>query len=269
MDLLSAQINNWQIESNLKDVEVQLKEKLSVYKGVVVTEDTVTQSKKDVAEIRKIKTSIDDARKAVKKEWMAPYEAWEEQCKKLQDLCDEPIKEINDQVKIFEDQKKADKRKLVEEIYNNCIGEFADYLPLEAIFNEKWLNASTKQKDIEYDINEKTTRVRSELDSIKALGSEIESELLNVYKNNGNNLSAAIQRNTQYLADKQRVKNQVEAEVKAEVREEVKPNAEAMGELNNIIHAMKTVKFIVAEEDAQRVENMLSFEDIRYRRVEE
>ena len=93
--------------------------------------------------------------------------------------------------------------------------------------------------------------------------------MLNVYKNNGNNLSAAIQRNTQYLADKQRVKNQVEAEVKAEVREEVKPNAEAMGELNNIIHAMKTVKFIVAEEDAQRVENMLSFEDIRYRRVEE
>ena len=148
MDLLSAQINNWQIESNLKDVEVQLKEKLSVYKGVVVTEDTVTQSKKDVAEIRKIKTSIDDARKAVKKEWMAPYEAWEEQCKKLQDLCDEPIKEINDQVRIFEDQKKADKRKLVEEIYNNCIGEFADYLPLEAIFNEKWLNASTKQKDM-------------------------------------------------------------------------------------------------------------------------
>ena len=68
MDLLSAQINNWQIESNLKDVEVQLKEKLSVYKGVVVTEDTVTQSKKDVAEIRKIKTSIDDARKSVKKE---------------------------------------------------------------------------------------------------------------------------------------------------------------------------------------------------------
>jgi len=266
MDLLSAQINNnWQIESNLKEVETQLKETLSVYKGVIVTEDTVTQSKKDVAQIRKIKTSIDDARKAVKKEWMVPYEAFEEQCDKLQALCDEPIKEINDQVKTFEEQKKAEKRKLVEEIYNNSIGEFGEFLPFEAVFNEKWLNASTKQKDIEYDINEKTTRVRAELDSIKALGSEIEPELIEVYKRNGNNLAAAIQRNTQYLSDKAKVTE----DIKAEAKEEVKPNAEAMGTLNNAVQAFKTVKFIVSAEDAQRVENMLSFEDIRYRRVEE
>ena len=73
-----AQVNKkGMIESNLKDVEKQLNEKLAVYQGIIVTEDTITQSKKDVAEIRKIRTSIDDARKDLKKEWMKPFEQFE------------------------------------------------------------------------------------------------------------------------------------------------------------------------------------------------
>ena len=149
MDLLQANINqSGIIESNFKQVEDQLVEKLSVYSGVIVTEDTVAASKKDVAEIRKTKASIDDVRKSVKKQWMIPYEEFEEKCNHLLELCDGPINEINSQIKEFEEKKKAAKKQVVEELYEKTIGEYSEYLPFEQIFDAKWLNVSTKEKDI-------------------------------------------------------------------------------------------------------------------------
>lgn len=271
VELLEAKVNKkGMIESNMEEVEKQLIEMLSVYEGIVVTEDTVAASKKDVAELRKTKASIDDARKNVKKQWMQPYTEFEEKCKHLLELVDKPINEINEQVKAFEDAKKEEKRKLVTEIYEKSIGEYAEYLPLESIFDEKWLNVSTKQRDIEYDINERKTRVMSEISTIKALGSEIEQELLDTYKRNGNNLSAAVQRNTQYINDKAKIETQVREEVKAEQpKEEPKPKTELMGELNNIVNAFKLVHFVVSIQDEEEVENLLNLSGISFTKREE
>lgn len=270
MNLLEAKINKkFQIESNLEDIEQMLQEKLSVYEGVVVTEETLDQSKKDVAEIRKIKASIDDARKKVKKEWMIPYEEFEEKCDKLQELCDKPVNAINSQVKVFEEKKKAEKKVLVEEIYENKIGEFKEYLPFDTVFNPKWLNASTKQKDIEFELSEKIVKVISDLDVIKSLGSEIEAELFDIYKKNGNNLMAAMTRNTQYVQDKMKIQAAVQQPImSAAPKEEPKPNAEAMGSLNDAVEAFKTCKFVVSAADKEEVETILNFNGIKYQILE-
>ena len=266
MELLQAQVNKeGRIESNFDDVQKQLIETLDTYKGIVVTEDTVTASKKDVAEIRKIKTSIDDARKNVKEQWMQPYTEFENRCKKLLELCDEPINEISEQVKVFEEQKKAEKKKLVEEIYEKSIGEYREYLPLDSIFDKKWLNASTKKRDIEYDISAKKTHIMSDINVIKALRSEIEPDILDAYKRSGNSLAAAIERNQTYIQDKSSVEAQVREEIKNEpVKEDHKPKAEMMGELNDFIEMTKTVSFTVSKDDEETVEEMLKFSGINY-----
>lgn len=267
MELLQATINKkHQIESNLADIEQMLQEKLSVYDGVVVTEDTIVQSKKDVAEIRKIKTSIDDARKKVKKEWMGPYEEFEAKCDKLQELCDKPINEINSQVKVFEEKRKADKKVLVEGIYENKIGEYKEYLPFESIFDPKWLNVSTTQKDIEYDISEKIVKIKSDIDVIKGLGSEIEAELFDIYKKNGNSLVAAMNRNQQYVQDKLKIQTAAQQPImSAAPKEDFKPNVESTRTLNDMVEMAQTVRIIVSKADLQLAKNALDFNEISYR----
>ena len=55
------------IETNFSEIEKNLKKTLEGYKGIVVTEDTLKESKKDVAELRKLRASIDDEKKAIKR----------------------------------------------------------------------------------------------------------------------------------------------------------------------------------------------------------
>lgn len=284
LELLSAKVNKkGTIVSNLKEVESQLEEFLSSYRGIIVTEDTLLQSKKDLSEIRKKKDAIDTARKELKKQWMAPFEEFEGKCKKLLELCDKTIDEINSQVKTFENQKKAEKRKLVEEIYENTIGEYREFLPLEAIFDDKWLNVSTKQRDIEFDISEKKTRVMSDINVIKTLKSEIESDILDVYKKSGNSLTTAIERNQQYIQDKEKIQAMANPEIDSEsaARREIEKDNIFITEdgsiehiapikkLDDLVENLQTVKLIISKADAQRVQNMLDFEEISYRIIEE
>lgn len=264
MDSLQAQVNNkWQIESNLTEIETQLREVADSYKGIIVTEDTIKDSKKDLADLRKIRTSIEDARKEVKKQWEVPYKEFESKCKNLLAICDEPIEEINKQLTDFELQRVLEKHDHLVALYNENIGEYAEYLPFDNVYKKQWDNATYKDKDIIYDISEAVTKVRGELAIIKGLHSDIETELLEIYKANGNNLALAIQRNSNFISDMQTVKDKIRDE-----QEQTKPKAEAMGELNNIVNAFRTVSFIVSKDDAESVEGMLSLAGISYRKVD-
>jgi hypothetical protein len=265
------------IETNFSEIEKNLKVTLEGYKGIVVTEDTLKESKKDVAELRKLRTSIDDEKKAIKKAWIQPYTEFENKCKELMALVDEPIAEINNQVAKFESKQIEEKKQHFNGLYLENIEDYMDYLPFEMTLNDKWQNKTFADKDYLYELSEKKTRIKADLDAISSLESEIESELIEAYKRNGNNLSAAIQRNNQYMADKNRVKDQVKEEIKKEIQEDNQaafsismPAEEANAGLVNMNNACVTssvnnaVKFIVSAEDADKVRQFLEFSEITY-----
>jgi hypothetical protein len=265
MEELKVSQQSGVITTNLETIERGLKEYLKDYEGYVVTQDSITDDKKVLADLRKLQKSLDDARKSVKKEWEKPYKEFEEKCKKVVALVDEPINLISQQLKMFDEQRALEKLEHVKEIYAEAIGDLDEYLPFEKVFNEKWLNVSTKEKDIQFDISEAKTRVISDLDILKSLNSEIEEELIKVYKANDNNLASAIQRNNQYMQDKARVQARNE-EVKTEEKkaEEERPQSEAVKELNDLVEMVKTVHIIVSKDDLQAALNALDFSEIKY-----
>ena len=266
---LQVKQNPGSITTNFKDIEAALNEHLEGYKGITVTQDSIKESKKDLSELRKLRDSIEDARKAVKKQWMEPYTEFEEKCKKLVAMVDQPISEIDSQLKQFEEDRVAAKKQHAKEIYDENIEGLERFLPFDTIFNPKWTNVSTKDQDIIYDISEKKIKVKAELEAIAALGSEIYEEIVEAYARAGNNLAAAIQRNNQYISDKNRTVEQIKENTKAEeAKAEVKPSAENMGTLNDLVDLTKTVKFIVSKENAEDVENLLNLSGISFRKVE-
>lgn len=242
-----------EITTNFEEIEKSLKLQMSAYENFVVSEDEISIAKGDLAFLRKLSKSIDDRRKEIKKSYLKPYNDFEESCKKLTAIINEPIKTISEQLDLFEQDRMAKKRERVTALYNEAVGEYVKFLPIENNFNEKWLNKSYSDNDIHFDISEKVTRVKGDLDVIKGLNSEIYDTLIETYINSGNNLAMTIARNTQYLSDKNKVIEQVKEQPVPVVVKKVEEPAP-----KNEVH------FIVSIEDAEEVENYLTFSNIKF-----
>jgi len=271
------------INANFDEIEADIRQQMKEYEDYVVSENTLKSDKKTLADLRKLKTSLDDSRKEVKKAWLAPYEQFEERCKSVIALVDAPINLINSQIKMFEEEKKLEKVEHIKELYAENIKDLEKFLPFEKVMeaNPKWTNASTKDQDILFDLNGMILKVKNDLTAIHALNSEIEQECIDTYANFGNDLSMAIQRNSQYIADKQKIEQaQKEAETKVETKEpevettenvveEVKTATENVNPLEGtnldaMVQKTKTAKIVVSLEDLEQVEQTLTFMGIVY-----
>lgn len=217
------------ITCNFDELKKELSEKMSVYDGLVVSEDSVKLAKDDLAELRKVKKGIEDKRKEAKKLFNAPYEAFEKQVKELVALVDEPINLIDKQVKEFVDRDKAIKEQHVRELYQQEVVDkgYEEYLSFASIFNEKWLNKSTSDNDIIFDLNGAVTKIKMDMDALYALDSEFQDELIKAYKASGNQLTAAIQRNQYLISAKELATKKAEEDAQAKIEAEHKAREEA------------------------------------------
>ena len=225
------------IKCNFEEIKEALKLQMTAYTSLTITEDDIKERKADLATLRKIRTAVDDERKRVKKEFNKPYDVFEAEVKEVLAVIDEPIDMINGKLKEFEAKRVEEKQAHLKELYEANIGEYAEYLPYESVATPKWNNATYADKDVVYDISEAVIKVRSDIDIIKALGSEIEEDLLALYKSSGNDIKAAIQKNNDYNSAKKLAEEKVREEAKmvepapAEEKKEVKlPNTESKEE---------------------------------------
>lgn len=286
------------INTNLDSIEAEIKEQMAEYKDYVVTEDSVKTDKKVLADLRKLEKDLNKARIATKKEYMKAFDEFEGRCKSVIALVSEPINLINSQIELFDEEKKLEKVKHIKELYADNIKDLEKFLPFEKVMkaNPKWTNASTKDSDILFDLNGMILKIKNDLTAIHALNSEIEQECIDTYANFGNDLSMAIQRNSQYIADKHKIeqaqKEAIEqatndnrqAETKVETKEpevetkevtenvveEVKTATENVSplegtNLDEMVQKTKTAKIIVSLEDLEQVKQTLNFMGISFR----
>jgi hypothetical protein len=204
------------INFNFDELKHELTARLSEYQGLVFTDNNIGEAKDIRAKLNKLRTVIDEKRKEVKRQCMEPYEAFEKQVKEVLALIDAPIMAIDGQVKSYEQTKKDEKRAAIFEYYNDHVRELADLLPLERIFNDKWLNATFKMKDITDSIDASITRVESDLQTIAELGSEFELQIKDAYLRTLD-LSAALNEKTRLEQQKAKL-----AEFEAKKTEEPK-----------------------------------------------
>ena len=263
------------ITTNFSDIEKELRLQMSAYESFVVSEDEISMAKGDLAFLRKLRTSIDDKRKEVKRAYMKPYEGFEESCKKLMGIIDEPIGVIDSQLKLFEADRVEKKHKRVTKLYEEQVGELIRFLPVEKNYNPKWDNKSTTDQDISFDISAMVLKVKNDLSVIESLNSEIKDELLATYEKSGNDLAKAVERNSQYLNDKAKVVEKVkEAEKSAPIEEKkveepaptnLEPQSEsAMQSFNDFTQMVRTAKIIISYSDLEQVKETLSFMGVQF-----
>lgn len=211
-----ARITPGKIETNFEDIKAAIEEQMTAYEGLEVTEETKAERKADLATLRKIRKAVDDKRKDLKNEYQKPYEAFEKEVKGILSIIDQPITQIDKDLKELDQKRIEEKQSHLKELYDANIQGLEEYLPFAKLKKPQWDNASYKDSDIVYDINEAVVKCQLDIETIKALESPIEALLYTTYKMNG--LQAAIKRNTEYLAAQKAV-----AEREAKAREEA-PN---------------------------------------------
>ena len=200
------------ITANFDEIKTALAGQLEEYKDKEFTEDKKKDAKEDLASLRKLKKSVDDRRKEVKKVYMKPYDDFEAKVKELIGLIDEPIKLIDYQVKSFEANRVKARKEEIKKVYEELVpDELQDYIPLERIYGPKWDNTTTTMKSIKTEISSKVSSTNADIAAIKAMRSEKEDTALNLYMEN-NNLAIAIKYLSEYENEKAEILRKQEAE---------------------------------------------------------
>lgn len=255
MNELIVKQQNGVIECNFEEIKADLETMMSAYTSLEITEDGIKDAKTDLATLRKIYKAVDDKRKDVKKDFMKPYTDFEDNVKDLLQVINKPIGMIDNKLKEFETKRIAEKQQYLKDLYEECIGEFGEYLPFEKVKKPQWDNSSITEKAIRYDLSEAVTKVRSDLDAIKGLHSEIEEECLKAYKASGNNILAAISKNTDYVNAKALAQKKLEEEKRIEEqRIEEEKRIQAEKEAAETKDSVDELKEEAAEEIVKEVE---------------
>ena len=108
-------------------LKAELQASLSNFDGLVYTDNSIKDAKKDRTTLNKAKKVIEDARKAYKARCLEPYEAIEPQIKELTSLIEQQRLQIDATVKELECRQKEAKKKDYKELIGEVIEEKCGY----------------------------------------------------------------------------------------------------------------------------------------------
>lgn len=169
--LKSAEINLPQEIENLAALKAELTPKLDYYNSLVVTADSIKAAKADKAALNKLKTAIEDQRKAIKKQYLEPYTVLETQCKEVVALIDAPISAIDKQIKVFEEQDEQNKYNELSDAFKKLAPP--EWIKIEDVLNPKWKNKTLKTDAL---ITELTAAVKELVDGLAKISDMYKDE---------------------------------------------------------------------------------------------
>ena len=168
------------IDFNYEEIKQELKEKIDIFKHIVYTEDNIKTAKADRASLNKLKKAMNDKRLEIQREFMKPFDSFKEHMDECIAYVNTCVECVDKQVKEYEAKVREEKRQEIEAKFKE-LNTF-DWLTLDKIFNEKWLNASTVMSSIESEMEFELNAVEANLESLKGL--EYEFEATEMFKRN-------------------------------------------------------------------------------------
>lgn len=159
------------LETNIEALENLVKQRLEDYRPENYLGDA-DLAKKDRAELNKAKDKIKRARIELINELMKPYNDFETRCKALEKMIDTASGKLDEIVKIKENEEKQKKREYVEQLWKSY--NF-DLFPLDKIFNQKWLNKTFKEADIQTEIEAVIERTYKDLKTIERFAEDADN----------------------------------------------------------------------------------------------
>lgn len=133
------------------------------YGSLVVSKETEKDTKRVIAELRKLKRAINSKRIEVQKEYEKPAKIFKDKIDSKLSVIEEVVSNLDSGVKQLEEARKIEKQNKINEIIESMSKEYG--FDGKINFDKRWLNKSYKILDIEKDIqNQIKTFKRDESD---------------------------------------------------------------------------------------------------------
>ncbi|WP_298118057.1 DUF1351 domain-containing protein [Flavobacterium sp.] len=204
-----------QLTTNALDIKAFVEQILPNYDVANYNENNIESAKKDKALLNASAKALNDERIKIEKEWMIPFDEFKtivnDTCKLIKSATDK----IDGVVKESEAKEKATKRGQIVDYFD---GLNFTLVPLEKFFDEKWLNKTSKLKDVQLEIKSKCAKISDDIITIEAIGTDI--DLLKALYLDTLNLNNTIQYANTLKANRETA--QKEAETRKEVPSPVK-----------------------------------------------
>lgn len=159
------------IENNGEEVKAWLGEVMQKYAGLIVTPESIKSAKDDKAKLNKLRTALEERRKEVKRDYLAPYNAFEEKYKELLALIDRPIASIDTQIKALDEQEQKEKYTRLKAYFDDCMASSLN-VPVNVIFdrilNPKWKNKTMKEDALRQEIYDTLCRIKADVDELNS-----------------------------------------------------------------------------------------------------
>ena len=168
------------IEFNFDELKAGIEKSVERYKGLIYNDEQIAIAKKDKAALNNFIKALDEKRKQIKADYLMPYNDFENKIKILQKLVQEPLQDIDKQIKNYDEQEKAKKQAEIDELYKKLIGELADKVPYRMLEDNRYLNKTYKLKDVEEDLKAKIDKVNEDI-SMLNLQENYKTEMLDEY----------------------------------------------------------------------------------------
>lgn len=241
------------IQCDFEKAKAYLAGRLEEYKGILFTEETRADAKASVASLRKEQKAFSDRVKEVKKEYMVPFDKFAAQAMELIEMYEEPIHFINEQIKDFDKKRVEEKKKLISELYAECICEIhdmSDILPLQKIYNPKWENATVSPKAIRAEMMTKKEEAKKAVETIREMHSDMEEKAIAMYRDTLD-LTACILFINRYEAQKKEILEQQREQVRREEEERIRDEERRKLEEERRAQEEKEAALRRAEEEKQ------------------
>ena len=182
MDIEVKEFQPPKIVINYETLKAELEKHLKVYSGLIVTAETLDGSKAAQKELASLRVKIDTYRKDKKKEIEKPIKEFEAQCKELVALVESVEKPIKEGIKVFDDQKREEKRQkalqLAEEVVEAAGLNEKYAAKLDVI--DKYMNLTATAKAVKEDLETRAFALKIEQDReaerLEIINSVIDSE---------------------------------------------------------------------------------------------
>lgn len=168
-----------EIKWNNEEIKAEVAERMAYYRDLAYTDDQMNDAKKDRAKLNSFVKALEDKRREVKKQCLAPYEQFEHQIKEVIAIVNEPIRLIDEQIKSYEQQQKDEKLKKIREVFEST--GFQSFVTFEMVFDSRWLNKSVSLKSIQDQLLSRMYAIGNDVLTISQLP-EFSFEAMEVYK---------------------------------------------------------------------------------------
>jgi hypothetical protein len=125
-----------------------------------------------------VEKAMNDEKIRVKKAFIAPYTVGETDVKELMEKCSEVSAEIDQQVKDYENQKKAEKKQKLLDYFNTNIGTAKEYVTFDDIYDPKWMNAGVDEETAKEHIADYIERFQQDVEVLASLETDVPTKVV-------------------------------------------------------------------------------------------